>query len=212
MTCTLYIVRHGQSHENVDFRKGPAGRGHDLTPLGIRQVSELRTHLKDKTIDAFFSSHLLRAAHSAAILAHERGLTVQPDERLAERRVEIDEASEQKVWHHPELLYGDPSVLSDDALWDWKPFPDMESQRESLNRFIRGLNDAAAAYQGKTVCIVTHGQVMRLFLIHLGYGSFKTFPLIRNGSIRNAGWARVQSGKDGFVLQESSGITVLPEK
>lgn len=212
MSCTLYIVRHGQSHENVDFRKGPAGRGHDLTPLGVRQITELRSRLAGKKINAFFSSHLLRAAHSAAILAHDRGLAVQTDERLSERRVELDEASDRQVWHHPELLYGDPAEDSDDTLWDWKPFPNMESQRESLNRFISGLNEVVSINQGKTVCIVTHGQVMRLFLIHLGYGSFKTFPLIRNGSIRNAAWMHVLSDESGFALQESSGVTIFPIK
>ena len=81
---TLYLVRHGETKDNV-ARIMQGQRQGELTPAGIAQVEELAISLSEVHFDAIISSDLQRAFDSAQILSHQLNLPVQTTPLLRER-------------------------------------------------------------------------------------------------------------------------------
>ncbi|MBQ9760656.1 MAG: histidine phosphatase family protein [Clostridia bacterium] len=80
---TLIVVRHGQSISNLNG----TFTGHmdsPLTELGLKQAERTAEYLKDRHIDAIYSSDLIRAMQTAEPVARTHGLTVIPERRLRE--------------------------------------------------------------------------------------------------------------------------------
>lgn len=214
MTTTLYIVRHGESGENTRFLKKSVKTKkiflNDLTKTGEKQVRELVVILRGAHLDVVYSSHLKRAKHTASIIAGSRGLTVAVSRDLQERKIRLDKESEQKLWYEPKILYGDPDVLRLEEMWNWKPFKNMESEGEAMQRFIHAIQNICKKHADKKVLVVTHGQIMRAFLVYIGFGTFKTIPLIREGSIKNAAYICVDIIDGKFLIRDLWGVNILP--
>ena len=81
---TLYLVRHGETYDNVDHIMQGQRQG-ELTDIGISQIEELATSLSGVHFDAIVSSDLKRAFDSAQILARHFVLPVQKNQLLRER-------------------------------------------------------------------------------------------------------------------------------
>jgi uncharacterized phosphatase len=82
----LGLVRHGQSHGNLDRSLGPDT---DLTELGRRQAARLGDWLaaQDYRFTALYSSPLRRARQTAEILNTHFGLEIQFDADLRETEI-----------------------------------------------------------------------------------------------------------------------------
>jgi alpha-ribazole phosphatase len=79
----LLLVRHGETDWNAQKRyQGQADL--PLNHAGVEQARRLAERLRQKTIDIIYSSDLLRASQTAAILAEGRGIQPVPDARLRE--------------------------------------------------------------------------------------------------------------------------------
>lgn len=85
-TTHLYIVRHGETEENVAQVLQGRLPGH-LTPLGRQQAEELRDRIvaENLRIDAFLVSDLRRTLDTAEILSPAVGRPIQPCPLLRER-------------------------------------------------------------------------------------------------------------------------------
>ncbi len=73
---TLYIVRHGQTVDNLENRI----QGHTdspLTDLGVRQAEAVAERLSDESFTAIYSSDLGRAVRTAEIIASRHKLLVK---------------------------------------------------------------------------------------------------------------------------------------
>ena len=81
---TLYLVRHGETKDNVEKIMQGQRQG-ELTPVGARQIEELSSSLSGIRFDAIVSSDLQRAYDSAQILGHRQNLSVQTTPLLRER-------------------------------------------------------------------------------------------------------------------------------
>lgn len=81
---TLYLVRHGETKDNVAKIMQGQRQG-DLTPAGARQIEELSSSLSGIHLDAIISSDLQRAYDSALILAQHLDLLIQTTPLLRER-------------------------------------------------------------------------------------------------------------------------------
>jgi probable phosphoglycerate mutase len=99
----LYFVRHGESEANVlnEFSNGPFKHG--LTEKGKHQSFALAQRLASITITHIFTSPILRAVQTAAILAHELGVPAITVDALREYDVGVlegksDAASWQIYW------------------------------------------------------------------------------------------------------------------
>jgi 2,3-bisphosphoglycerate-dependent phosphoglycerate mutase len=90
----LWLIRHGLTDWNLEGRY----QGQSDIPLnaeGLAQARRLAERLKGTSIEALFSSDLLRAYQTAKILGECLGLPVQADPRLRE----IHQASGRDAWY-----------------------------------------------------------------------------------------------------------------
>lgn len=201
---TIYIVRHGQSHGNVDV----VLRDNDphLTDVGKEQVKEVAKKLINVYFDAIFSSDLTRAIQTAKIINLQRKIVHKTTEILRERDFGsfYKDKKREEIQVLLEELKRKRYELPEEKFWKYKMIEDMESEEESVFRFITALQEIAIGYDGKTILIIGHGNIMRSFLSHLGYATLRELP---SGSIENAGYIKLTSDGIDFFVKETVGVT-----
>lgn len=147
---TLYLVRHGETYDNVAHIMQGQRHG-ELTDRGISQIEELATSLSDVHFDAIVSSDLKRASDSAQILARHFDLQVQETPLLRERD------------------WGD---FTGRYIPDLKglPMPDnVERMEVLLQRAKFFLDWVTATFPNKTVIAVGHGIINKAIqAVHYG--------------------------------------------
>jgi probable phosphoglycerate mutase len=84
METVLYLVRHGETIDNVHQIMQGQTQG-ALTDNGIRQAEQLSEELKGEHIDAFVSSDLKRAVDTCRILAKPHHQSIDSTPLLRER-------------------------------------------------------------------------------------------------------------------------------
>ena len=152
----FYIVRHGQSEGNALIKfLGHTDLG--LTELGHKQGKKTAEYLKDKGIDAIYSSDLVRAYDTAKYLGDMIGLEPVKSQNLREifagewegrNLTEIIELYENyQVW-----LNDFGKVRCDGG----------ESTLELQHRIAKELVRIAEENEGKTVMIATHAGAIRV--------------------------------------------------
>jgi broad specificity phosphatase PhoE len=200
-SCTLYIVRHGESVANREHVVG----GHfdsPLSPTGEDQARETRELLGDVYFDDVYSSDLCRASQTAAIVY---GREVPKDHQLFDLRernfgkleggpidgwTEVDTAYREKY----ESLPFEERIKHDYADY-------IEGDGPLCDRFMKALRQIAASHSGQTVLVATHGGCIRVLLMKLGYASF-----LAAGSFKNAGYVELTCDGGTFEIKEVAGI------
>jgi 2,3-bisphosphoglycerate-dependent phosphoglycerate mutase len=142
-----------------------------LTLEGVQQAERLAERLAREPIDRVVSSPYRRAIDSIAPLAARRGLDVEVDPRLAERRM-----SAQPIDHWRDLVrrsFDEPDLRA----------PGGESARETLVRGRAALDDVIAGAHRLPV-VVSHGQLLALLLHELvpGFG-YAGWESLRNPDV-----------------------------
>jgi broad specificity phosphatase PhoE len=95
----LYFVRHGESVANLLEEFSNRGTKHGLTEKGKMQAATLAGRLKGASIARIYSSPLLRATQTAAILAEELGVPWEATDALCEFDVGVLEGrSDAASW------------------------------------------------------------------------------------------------------------------
>src|SRR5215472_2174019 len=86
MKTTLYLIRHGATEANVARPPRLQGRRHNppLARLGVRQAEATRNLLAIRPIDHCYTSPLLRATQTAAVVVGPHGLVPVPLPALTE--------------------------------------------------------------------------------------------------------------------------------
>src|SRR5262245_8362180 len=86
MKTVLYLIRHGATEANLARAPVLQGRRYNppLAPVGVRQAEATRDFLAIRPIECCYSSPLLRALQTAAIVAAPHGLTPTPLDALTE--------------------------------------------------------------------------------------------------------------------------------
>jgi broad specificity phosphatase PhoE len=198
--CTIYLVRHGQTDWNVS--KTIQGQSDiPLNAKGEEQAHELKDILNNVDFDAVFSSDLLRAKRTAEILNLDRELAIQTTEAIRERAFG---AYEGKT-----MIENFEKIQT--LLDEYKTHPHViESKVETndifMGRVITFIREISIAYTNKQVLLVSHGNLMRSLLIHLGYCTPKQFPVI--GHIKNLAFIKLECDGVEFTVKETSGITL----
>ena len=97
----LYFVRHGESEANLLNVFSNRDAPHGLTERGRAQVEALADKLAGIRFDAFYSSPILRARESAAILAARLGIAYTLTPALLEYDVGVLEGRcDPESWRH----------------------------------------------------------------------------------------------------------------
>lgn len=198
--CTIYIVRHGETVWNIEG-KLQGQKDSALTEKGIEQAREVAMRFKNVHFDAIFSSDLLRAKRTAEIIALDRKIAVETRELIRERNFGNYEGRLYQELDEKISLMKD---LNTKQRFSFKIHPEVESDEEIANRFVTFLREAAVAYEGKTILIVSHGGTMRALLIKLGFSG--EWP---NNFIENTGYIKILSDGIDFFVKETHGISNL---
>jgi alpha-ribazole phosphatase len=155
----LILVRHGETELSGKFcgQTDP-----DLNARGEEQALALALSMQDVKIDCVYASELLRARRTAEAVAAG---AQAPLHILAELREISFGDWEGLHWSEIESRFPDEA-----ALW-MRGYPHRSAPGgESMTGFERRVLTAAASILAAdygTVCVVSHGGVMRLLLKHL---------------------------------------------
>lgn len=199
----IYVVRHAESEGNAGILQNkhhPLGSG--LTNRGKRQTQELSRILKDIVFDKIYSSDLARAKQTAEIFALEKKLKLDISSLIRERSFlhYVKSYTNQTEEELSEEIRQDLEKLDEKAKMQYKHSLNMESAQEGATRLLNFIKEIALAYQGKTILVVAHGNIMRSLLTHMGYAKYDELP---NGAIENTGFFVLEGDGLNFNIKKT---------
>jgi len=159
----IYFTRHGESQANLLHEISNRGLRHGLTPKGREQAVTLAHRLQDFPITRIFSSPLLRAVETSAILANRLDLEFEVVDALREYYCSILEGrSDEAGWHLWQGLF-DAWVLHkhwEQRIEGGESFNEIRARFEP---FIEGLVRQYGSTEEGVLC-VSHGGVYLMML------------------------------------------------
>ena len=165
MATELYLVRHGQTKENIAHILQGHMPGH-LTEEGIAQARRLRDELHDTAFDAILCSDLKRCVDTAAILNEPHRLPVEYTQLLRERD-----------WG---------SFTGLDYL---TARPKVDDRAESVDAMFRRaetfLRLVCERFEGKRVLAVSHGLFCRVIQGAYYGKTIREIPRMENAEVRH---------------------------
>lgn len=199
--CTLYIVRHAESVANFT---NILGGDYPLTKLGEAQASLLHDKLLKIPFAGIYSSDLVRSKRTAELLNIERNLTITSTEVLRERDFgKLDGKLTSEIQSELDSWSETISQMNKDERFNFHDRNGIESDASLIGRYFTFLREVSLANIGKNVLIVSHSNVMRTLLVHLGYATSLQLP---RGSIENTGYMKLRSDGIEFFVEETVGI------
>lgn len=191
---TVYLLRHGETAYNADGNRYCGRTDINLTPKGIAQATEVYELLKNKKIDAVYSSPLIRAKQTAEIAT---GREVITDSRI----IEVDFGS----W---EGKTSTEFIREDPLSWEkWMEDPltaiagtTGETGQEILFRVKSFFTQMMNKHYNQTIVVVAHNGVNRLFLAHCLGMPLKNYRRIQQ---ENSAITQINFDDEGaFTLQK----------
>lgn len=160
----ILLVRHGETDWNRENRV----QGHADTSLnatGLEQARALAVVLATECLDVVYASDLLRARHTAEIIASVHGLEVVLDDGLREKNFGSWEGltGTEIAERFPDAVRG-----------GWG---DGETSEQVAERAICTIERIRARHQSGCVLVVSHGGTMRAILGHLGHLEVEHGPI-----------------------------------
>jgi len=206
MFCHFYLVRHGETLWNTTG-KLQGQLDSPLTETGIRQAMERSKTFQEIEFADAFSSDLFRAKRTAEIIVADKKLAIKTNQLLRERNFGVYDGklvSQFLVDLHDQLEYRES--LSEEKQYSHKLRADIESDEEIVTRMLTFFRETAVAYPDKNVLVVSHGSIIRSFLVKLG---FATNQELSPGSIANLGFAQIDCNGVDFEVKMTEGITLF---
>lgn len=158
----LYLIRHGVT----EWNKG--GRYQGWTDIALSKEGEEQAELLAKRfeympLDAIYASPLQRAIATAAPIAKAKGMELKVEEAFKE--INFGEWEGHTVAELNEK-YGQPYMdfFNDPFNHD---MPGEGSFRNAAKRVMEGYERIVEAHRGERVAIVSHGGLLRVFLVTL---------------------------------------------
>lgn len=155
----IYLVRHAEAEGNL-YRIAQGQDNSNLTDRGWRQVEAVERRFADIHIDAVYASDLYRTCATASAIYKPKGLTLHRRKDLREICVGV---WEQRTW-------GDIAREDEEQMTYFNLRPDLwsvegaETPQQVTERVLAAAREIAAANEGKTVALVSHGYAIRLLL------------------------------------------------
>ena len=159
---TIYLIRHAEAEGNLyRIAQGQANSG--LTDRGWQQVRLLARRFAEVPVDAVYASDLYRTCATASALYKPKGLPLH-------RRQDLREICVGSWEHQPwgEIARREPEQLENFAhrlhLWHAEGAETLQAVQE---RMLSAIREIAAANEGKTAAVFSHGCAIRLALAAL---------------------------------------------
>lgn len=152
-TLRLFVIRHGQTADNVRMRY-LGRRDEPLTDTGRRQAEQAAAALAPFRISAVYTSPLMRAADTAALIQQACNAVLHRDERLIEGSFgRWDGLTRDEV-----VARGSPDA---DILAEWEKDasvapPEGESLKKVQVRVISLIKELENTQAGRSVALVSH--------------------------------------------------------
>lgn len=182
----ILLVRHGET----DFNKNKRIQGHTDIPLnetGENQAINAGSKISKYDVDAAFSSPLKRAIQTARLMLDNsknnsnKELEIITDDRLIEKYFGDFEGSTFEEYFS--------------ALESGEGLETVELEERVYKRASEFFINQYDEYKGKTICVVCHGALIRIFLRTLGL-----YP--HNEMINNTSLNVVNFNGEEFTLEE----------
>ena len=161
----LYLIRHGATEANLALPPRIQGRRHNppLARLGVRQAEATRDFLAIRPIDHAYTSPMLRAVQTAAIVAEPHGLAPVPLDGLTECDVGQWEGLDWPTIRGLDAdgyrrFHADPAAFG---------YPGGESFAGVHDRVVAVLEDLLERHRGGSVLVIAHHVVNRTYLAGL---------------------------------------------
>lgn len=158
----LYLIRHAEAEGNL-YRIAQGQYNSILTDRGWRQVRALEQRFRKIPVDAVYSSDLYRTCATASALFQPKGLPLHRHPGL--REIGVGDW-EQRTWGEIARLYPEQMENFSHRLHLWRA-EGAETPRQVLERVLAAVREIAAANDGKTVAVFSHGCAIRLALAEL---------------------------------------------
>lgn len=212
MACSVYLIRHGQSLGNLK-RNFLGHTDWDLTELGYKQADCVAQYFDKISVDAIYSSDLMRARNTVVPLAKAKGLEIFSDKNLREIYAGL--------WEGQNYQFIEEKTPSEWKGWQRADSEDMgpaqgESVKELLSRVYGALLKIAQNSDGKTVVVALHATPIRVVTNHVlgkSLSELYSTPWVANASI-----TRLNFEDNKFELEFlndcshlGSLVTVLPK-
>jgi broad specificity phosphatase PhoE len=200
--CTIYIVRHGQSVANRDDVMGTDAA---LTDLGRKQAHQAKKILSTVDFDAAYSSTMLRAADTAAIIWGEPLPVDQQLDDLRERNFGTYDSQPLQLWTDMNVSYYEKyGALPLEERWQKLYGESIETTGSLMERFLRGVTTIAHNHPDETVLLVAHAGPLRMILAKLGYAQEEELPF---GCFENAAYIVLECDGIDFKVKKVTGVT-----
>ena len=156
---TIYLIRHAEAEGNL-YRIAQGQANSIITDRGWRQIQALERRFADIPVDAVYASDLYRTCATASAIYRPKGLPLHRRRDLREIGVGV---WEEKTWG--EIAREDPEQLRNfnSALHLWH-VEGAETPQAVQARLLAAVRDIAAANEGKTAAVFSHGCAIRLLL------------------------------------------------
>ncbi len=204
----IFLVRHGQAEMNAEHKLSGQLEPNPLTEKGRQQARKLAIKLLDVPIDVIFSSDLERAYETAKIISENYpGKDQVPIYVAAELRErywgKLEGKPIEQVTEEIKELEDKFDKLPDREKHSFKYVEGMESDQELMDRFLTFLKKIAQEYRNKDILIISHSNLIRTFLVTIGYAKYGELP---SGSIENTGYIKLRSDGENFDIEEINGV------
>ncbi|WP_129597115.1 histidine phosphatase family protein [Anaerophilus nitritogenes] len=156
----LYLVRHGQTKWNLEFR-AQGSKNIELTEKGKLQASLLAEKMNKYKIDCIYSSNLDRAYETALTLGEKVGIPVS----------KIDDLREMSFgdWEGLTMNEIQKTYESHYTVWRDQPhqaqIPGGETLVDVQKRALEAVHDIIKENEGKNIVIVSHGVAIKSILL-----------------------------------------------
>jgi broad specificity phosphatase PhoE len=206
---TFYIVRH--AHSQAQENNLMPDKNSPLSFKGIEQAKKRGKALGKIRFDIAFSSNSRRSYQTALciLLFQKQSIPLIIAEKLGEKswgKFEGKKYEEiNKALYEKRQLF---IALPDDKKLLFKYTEKMESDEEACIRFINSLKEINEKYKNKTILVVTHGTIMKTFLIKTTNMTYAELP--SGSNIDNTGYLILDL--DGKKFQHISHIGIDKKK
>jgi probable phosphoglycerate mutase len=150
-----------------------------LHEIGQKQAIAVGSRLSSARIDAVYSSHLLRALHTAEAIASHHDLKVGVFEDLEEIRL--------GDWSHGEFrrraATADPEYVEWAKTGTWDGIPNAEGDKNFRSRVSTRINSLAAQHDGGCIAVVCHGGVINAYIAEMLGTRRSLWMMVENTSI-----------------------------
>jgi len=159
---TIFLVRHAEPVGSDQQRRYLGQQNPDLSPFGIHQAEKLSQAFRNCPIQAVFTSDLLRAIHTALLIAKDHHY--QPEKIRGLREINLGEW-EGRTFQEVQTQYPEEYAQRGRDIANYRT-PGGESFADLQKRVLPAFTKVVEKTKGDLV-IVAHAGVNRVILCHL---------------------------------------------